>query len=96
VYGGIRPGAADHPATTGRPRDRKPAATPGVALRGRTGGSGGTGATGPAPAARRAPAPRRARETNDVGLPPLDDELWRVDQPGDEPAYRAINLRRGT
>ncbi|MEU3769297.1 hypothetical protein AB0E55_29945 [Amycolatopsis keratiniphila] len=79
---GIKPGAAEH-AATGRSRDRKPGATPGVSLLGRSGRG--------RPAGRHtepAPAPRRwDRENDTVQL--LDEELWQVEQEDTGPRYRA-------
>ncbi|UMP00726.1 hypothetical protein [Amycolatopsis sp. EV170708-02-1] len=79
---GIKPGAAEH-AATGRSRDRKTGATPGVSLLGRSGRG--------RPAGRHtepAPAPRRwDRENDTVQL--LDEELWQVEQEDTGPRYRA-------
>ncbi|WP_436501614.1 hypothetical protein [Actinokineospora sp. HUAS TT18] len=67
--GGIKPGAAEHPAA--RPRDRKAAGTPGVpaALRGRSG-------------AGKPARPRAASEVPRLrpDVQPLDDELWLTDE----------------
>lgn len=79
---GIKPGAAEH-AATGRSRDRKPGATPGVSLLGRSGRGRPVSRS-----AEPAPAPRRwDRENDTVQL--LDEELWQVNQEDNGPRYRA-------
>lgn len=79
---GIKPGAAEH-AATGRSRDRKSGATPGVSLLGRSGRGRPVNRAG-----EPAPAPRRwDRENDTVQL--LDEELWQVNQEDSGPRYRA-------
>ncbi|WP_370936727.1 hypothetical protein [Amycolatopsis sp. cg13] len=67
--GGVKPGDAEEPRP-GRGRARKPGATPGVPLRGRSGKG-----RKPAPAA---PADRRARPAADDRV--LDEDLWQVQE----------------
>lgn len=74
----IKPGDAEHPAT-GKPRARKPGATPGVALPGRAGRRG----------AKAEPAPRRRWDTENDTVQLLDEELWQVDKNDGAPRYRA-------
>ncbi|MEV0272623.1 hypothetical protein AB0H43_27920 [Hamadaea sp. NPDC050747] len=86
--GGIKPGTSEQPVS-GRPRDRRAAAAPGVAgvpgvaLRGRR-----NGATKAAPAAQR----RWDAENDTISL--LDEEMWQVDQHDDVAEGRTP--RRGT
>ncbi|TCO54790.1 hypothetical protein [Actinocrispum wychmicini] len=79
--GGIKPGAAEHPANTGRQRGRKSDGTPGVALRGRT-------ARGRSE--RSAPTSPRPWDTENDGLQMLDDELWQVGQHDERPEHRGM------
>lgn len=72
---GIKPGNSDRPVAEARPRPRRAnsAVTPGVALTGRS------GAAAPKPAARRS-----WDEEND-SLQVLDEHLWQVNPPEEEP-----------
>ncbi|MFD6070661.1 hypothetical protein ACFWGA_25940, partial [Amycolatopsis lurida] len=75
---GIKPGTAEDTAT-GRPRERKPRGTPGVALLGRSGITGRPG-TGDGTVARPTPLARRRWDAGNDTVQLLDEELWQVEQ----------------